>query len=183
MTLRALPAIAALLGCAAGSETLLPLTAVPAGEPPPEFVATGAIQAHDRSASFSDWRVVGPRVNMTRSDDGSWSGDIFGKSYVLKPGQGKVSGAGAELYFVRWGREVVVRGTLEGRTVNVRILPGEGIPTAAGIACRFDGNLIDCDRKSAAVRQGIEFRGQAARVAEPPFPQFGLALVATAVAP
>jgi hypothetical protein len=180
MTARTLLLLAALLGCAAGSETLLPLTPMPDGAPPPEFLAMGEIQAHDRSAAFSDWRVVGPRVNMTRRDDGSWAGDLLGESYVLRPGEGQISGAGADVFFVRSGREVIVRGILNARKFSIRVLPGEGIPTPAGIACRYDGNLIDCDRKSAAVRQGVEFRGQAARVAEPPLPQFALALIAVA---
>jgi hypothetical protein len=180
MTTRSSPlaaALAVLLGCAAGSETRLPLAPTPTEPPPAAFAAKGEILIRELSAAFDDWRVVGPQVNMTRSDDGSWAGSLFGKSYVLKPGEGRLTGSGAELHFVRWGKEVVVRGYLQERTVNIRVAPGEGIPTPSGIACRYDGNLIDCDKKSASVRQGIEFRGQAARVADPPLPQFGLALI------
>jgi hypothetical protein len=178
MASRTLPLLATLLGCAAGSQALLPLTPVPDGPPPEGFAPAGEILIRDRSAAFSDWRVVGPLVNMTRGEDGSWSGDLLGNSYVMRPGEGALAGGGADLHFVRWRKEVVVRGTLHGRKVNVRIVPGEGIATAAGIACRYDGNLIDCSKESSAVRQGIEFRGQAARLAEPPLPQFGLALLA-----
>jgi hypothetical protein len=183
MTTRSSPlaaALAAILGCAAGSETLLPLTPVPAEPPPDAFAATGEILAYARSAGFTDWRVVGQAVNMTRADDGSWKGDLLGRSYMLKPGEGKVSGAGANIFFVRSGREILVRGYLQNQKFSIRILPGEGLATARGIACRFDGNLIDCEKKSASERQGIEFRGQAALVAEPPLPQFALALIAAA---
>ena len=181
MTTRSSPlaaAIAVILGCAAGSETLLPLTPVPAEPPTDAFAAKGEILIRESSAAFDDWRVVGPQVNMTRGADGAWAGSLFGQSYVMKPGEGKLSGSGAELYFVRWGNELVVRGYLQGRTVNIRLAPGVGIPTPAGIACRYDGNLIDCEKKSSSVRQGIEFRGEAARVSSPPLPQFALALVA-----
>ncbi|HSN93206.1 MAG TPA: hypothetical protein VLS93_18395 [Anaeromyxobacteraceae bacterium] len=175
-------ALALFLGCAGPGESLLPLTQVPAEPPPDRFVAKGEIQTRDRSAAFDDWRVVGPLVNMTRDDDGNWRGDLLGRDYVMKPGPGRLAGSGAELYFVRWGNEVVVRGHLLERRVVIRILPGEGLPTPSGIACRFDGNLIDCSKKSASVRQGVELRGQAANVAEPPLPQFALALVAAAIA-
>lgn len=71
-----------------------------------------------------------------------------------------------------------MRGHVGGRGINVRVQPGDGMPIPSGIACRYEGNLVDCDKQSSSVRTGIELRGLAARTRDPVMPQFGLALLA-----
>jgi hypothetical protein len=132
----------------------------------------------DSSAAFSEWRVVGPHVNLTRREDGIWAGDIAQTNVVLTPSDGRLSGANADLHFLRWGGEVVVRGHLAGRAINIRIQPGDGMPIPDGIACRYEGNLVDCDKQAASMRPGIKLLGLATRTRDPVMPQFGLALVA-----
>jgi len=175
----ALPLLTALLACAtASSEALLGLTPVPESSPDLDFQAMGEVLTRDSSAAFSDWRVVGPHVNLTRQEDGTWAGDIAQTNVVLTSSVGRLSGANADLHFLRWGDEVVVRGHLAGRGINIRLRPGDGMPISGGIACRYEGNLVDCDRQSATVRPGIELRGLAARTRNPVMPQLGLALLA-----
>ncbi len=72
----------------------------------------------------------------------------------------------------------MVRGHIGGRGINVRVQPGDGMPALGGIACRYEGNLVDCDEQSSSMRTGIELRGLAARTRDPVMPQFGLALLA-----
>jgi hypothetical protein len=176
----ALTSLSALsLACAtASSEARLALTPVPEAPPDLDFQATGEVLTRDSSAAFNDWRVVGPHVNLTRREDGTWAGDIAHVNVVLTPSDGRLSGANADLHFLRWGNEVVVRGHVGGRGINVRVQPGDGMPIPDGIACRYEGNLVDCDKQSSSVRTGIELRGLAARTRDPVMPQFGLALLA-----
>ena len=176
----ALPSLTALsLACAsATAESRLPLTPVPAAPPDPEFRATGEVVGRGSSAAFDDWRVVGPKVNLTRRGDGTWAGDLGGTEVLLTPSDGRLSGAGADLHFLLRDGVVLVRGRVGGRDINVRLQPGDGLPTARGIACRYEGNLVNCDSAAAAERPGIELRGLAARTRDPVMPQLGLALVA-----
>ena len=68
MTAR-IPLLAAVLlslSCAGGQTVRLPLSPVPPGAPDEEFEPTGEVQTRGESTAFNDWRVVGPRVNLTR---------------------------------------------------------------------------------------------------------------------
>jgi hypothetical protein len=172
-------ALALLASCATGGATaVIPLSPVPADPPDPEFVSTGEVQLGERSAAFDDWRVVGPNVNMVRRPDGSWAGSIFRQDVSLSAGEGSLLGADASLHFVRWGGEVIVRGTIAGRKVQARLIPGEGVLTRAGILCRLDVNVVDCRTASHDFTHGVELRGRAARTSDPLMPQLGLALLA-----
>jgi hypothetical protein len=176
----ALPSLTALsLACASATpESRLALTPVPTAPPDPDFRATGEVVSRDSSAAFNDWRVVGPKVNLTRRGDGTWAGDLGGADVLLTPSEGRLSGAAADLHFLLRDGQILVRGRVGGRDINIRLQPGDGIPTSGGIACRYEGNLVNCDAKAAAERPGIELRGLAARTRDPVMPQLGLALVA-----
>lgn len=182
MVLRlALPSLTALsLACATASpEYRLELTPVPDAPPGEGFRATGEVLTHDSSAAFDDWRVVGPQVNLTRRPDGTWAGDIAQASVILVPSDGRLSGADADLHFLRRGNELMVRGRISGRTISILVQVGDGLPTSGGIACRYARqDLVDCDRQASSMGAGIELRGLAARTRDPVMPQFGLALIA-----
>lgn len=166
------------LGCAAGGATRhLPLSAVPAEPMEEEFVPTGELQTRVGSSAFNAWRVVGPRINMTRRPDGSWAGTLVGRSYILKPGDGRLSAPGADLHFVRWGEEIVVMGNLGDLRIRLRFHPGPGLPAQGGKVCRFSGNLVDCRRDETRQSAGIRLTGEAAALDEPVMPQLGLALI------
>ncbi len=181
MTPRILAPLAGLaLACAGASHPPYPLTPVP-GEPPREpFVATGEVLTRDRSAAFDDWRVVGPNVNLTRRPDGSWAGSLAGENVDVRPQDGALVGSGAQLYFVRWGDDLMVRGTLGVRSIAVRVALGPGLPTRGGIVGAWAQTSGDCTEKASKEIAGIEFRGVAANLAHPVMPQLGLALVAVA---
>jgi hypothetical protein len=165
------------LACAgAGSQVPIPLSQ-PAGSPAPaEYVPTGEVIVRGRGATFSDWRVAGPTVNLTRAEDGSWSGSLLGRNVSLKPGPGRLTGPGGDLQFLRWGDYVYVRGNLSGREVDVRFKPGAGFAVRGGKVCEAAVATVDC-AASVNASGGAELLGQAA-AAEAPMPQFGLALLA-----
>ncbi|ACL64189.1 conserved hypothetical protein [Anaeromyxobacter dehalogenans 2CP-1] len=172
-------AAALALSCAGASTQPLSLSATPPGEPPEEYVPTGEIQTRGESTSFNAWRVVGPRVNMTRRPDGTWAGTLVGRNYILKPGaDGRLTAPGADLHFLRWGKELAVLGNLGDLKIRLRFRPGPGLPNPGGKVCRFNGNLIDCRVEEARAQPGVRLRGEAADLDQPVMPQLGLALIA-----
>jgi hypothetical protein len=179
---RALPRLSPavlFLACATtapSTETRLPLTPVPQVPPEAQFRATGEVLTHGSSVAFNDWRVMGPHVNLTRRSDGTWAGDVDGTDVLLAPSEGRLSGATADLHFLRREGQLLVRGTIGGRSINIRVQIGDGVRTAGGIMCSLQGYLVDCDPKSSASNPGIELRGAAASVRDPVMPQLGLAL-------
>jgi hypothetical protein len=170
---------AALLACAAGGAQMpIPLSAPPAGAVvPASYAPAGEVVVGDRGATFSDWRVVGPTVNLTRGEDGAWVGSILGQNVALKPAPGKLAGSGADLNFLRWGEYVMVQGSLGGREFQIRYLPGAGTPTQGGMRCRATPRSLDCS-PSGSQGGNAALGGQAARP-DAPMPQLGLALIAT----
>ncbi len=166
-----------LLACAAGSQIPIPLTAPPAGAViPAAYVPTGEVVVNGRGATFDAWRIVGPQVNLTRDEDGSWRGSILGASVVLKPSPGKLFGSGADLSFYRWGDYVMVGGNIQGRNFEIRYLPGPGYPTKGGKICRATPLSLDC---SVADAGGVAALAGQAAGPDAPMPQLGLALIAT----
>jgi hypothetical protein len=171
----------ALSACATSSATtLVDLSPVPDDPRPEEFRASGEIRTSQGSAAFDDWRVVGPRVNLVRQEDGTWSGTILGVDVSARPSQGKLVGAGVNLSFVRWRGEVITRGRIGALSVNVRLVPGAGTPADEGIYCRLDANLVDCRPERQIAYGGIRLLGVAAITDAPLMPQLGLALLAAA---
>ena len=157
---------------------MLPLTPVPDDPWDGDFAAIGEIRTALGSAAFDDWRVVGPQVNLTRLENGLWSGTLLGVDVRARPSPGKLVGTGVNLSFVRWQGEVIVRGNVGGMPVRVRVAPGAGVPTGDGIYCRWNVNLVDCRTGHQAHSAGIRLHGVAALTDQPLMPQFGLALIA-----
>lgn len=177
-SLAAVAAALLALSCAGASTRPLALSPLPPGEAPDEYVPTGEIQTRGESTSFNAWRVVGPRVNMTRRPDGTWAGTLVGRNYILKPGDGSLTAPGADLHFLRWGKELAVLGNLGDLKIRLRFHPGPGLSTTGGKVCRFNGNLVDCRVAEARAQPGIRLSGEAANLDQPVMPQLGLALIA-----
>jgi hypothetical protein len=158
----ALTSLSALsLACAtASSEARLALTPVPEAPPDLDFQATGEVLTRDSSAAFNDWRVVGPHVNLTRREDGTWAGDIAHVNVVLTPSDGRLSGPTRTCTSCAGG----TRWWCAGRSVAAASTSASSPATAC--------------RSPTASPAGIELRGLAARTRDPVMPQFGLALLA-----
>jgi hypothetical protein len=171
--------VALLLACAsAGSQVPIAFSEPGAGAAASaEYVPIGEVIVRGRGATFSDTRVVGPTVNLTRNEDGSWAGSILGSSVALKPiAPGRLKGAGGDLHFVRWESYVLVQGMLGNRKVEVRYKPGPGHASGAGIVCDAAVATVDCTTAPTA-SGSAELKGRAA-APDAPMPQLGLTLLA-----
>jgi hypothetical protein len=189
--LAVLAASSAVLACATPSGAPIPVTTPAPGEvKPPAFQATGEIfsdaQGAGTSAAFNDFRMVGPRVNMTRKDNGQWAGNIGPHEMILSVAPGRITGDGVDLYVVRKNVTVSVQGMYFQRQVWFTIKPGEIQGTTDGGACSFDmtptstaGTFRGGVGCGGNLRQGVlQLTGTAANIESPPMPQMVLALIA-----
>ncbi|MGA8892916.1 MAG: hypothetical protein WB493_15240 [Anaeromyxobacteraceae bacterium] len=192
--LAVLAAASAVLACATPSGAPVPVTTPAPGETRPrDFQPTGEVffdaQGSGTSVAFSDFRMVGPRVNMTRADDGSWRGNVGDREMILKVQPGRITGDGVDLYVVKKvgaTTTVSVQGMYFQRQVWFTFKAGEIQGTTDGGRCSFDLNPgqapgywtggVGC---GGSMRMGtLQLTGTAANLAEPPLPQLVLALVA-----
>jgi hypothetical protein len=192
--LAVLAASSAVLACATPSGAPVPVTTPAAGETkPPVFKATGEVffdaQGSGTSVSFNDFRMVGPRVNMTRADDGGWRGNVGDREMILKVQPGRITGDGVDLYVVKKPGAVPavsIQGMYFQRQVWFTLKAGEIQGTTDGGTCSFDLNPakapgfwtggVGC---GGNIRMGtLQLTGSAANLGEPPMPQLVLALIA-----
>lgn len=139
-------------------------------------------------ASFDAERLVGPSVNLTRREGGSWAGDIAGQNVSLEVSDRRVSGANVDLHLGNDGKKRMVRGNFFGRRLWLEY-------SGKKLSGRFGDCSLSLERRRAGVLEGdvgcveragnlprtahaiLQLAGEAAQ-AEPPMPQFALALVA-----
>jgi hypothetical protein len=198
---------ASLLGCASQQKPASqaaapaepassPATALP-GDEDQGFQASGEIifftaGGTGSSAAFGDRRIVGPSVNLTRGEEGTWEGDLVGQSVRLDTAPDRITGAGVNLYVERVGDAVSLRGIWFDRRISLDLTP-KSVSGRAGQVCS-----VDVERKAPGVYRGslgcvvqdprrkqqasvsnatLRLAGDAA-LDSPPMPQFVLALVA-----
>jgi len=159
------------------------------------FDATGEIRlrasgAQTASAAFNTARVVGPLVNVTRRDDGTWGGDLLGQDLDLHLVEGKdlkVTGTNFLLVQRQSGDRTEVEGLLNGIRFRASL-------DSKSVTAKFGDCSMDLSRKGSIYRGTVgciqpnsslphtdriqlELLGEAGAT-KPPFPQFGIALVA-----
>jgi hypothetical protein len=192
--LAVLAASSAVLACATPSGAPVPVTTPEPGETKPrDFKATGEVffdaQGSGTSVAFSDFRMVGPRVNMTRADDGSWRGSIGDREMIVKVQPGRITGDGVDLFVVKKGGAVPavsIQGMYFQRQVWFTLKAGEIQGTTDGGSCSFDlspakapGYWTGGVGCGGNVRVGtLQLTGAAANLGEPPMPQLVFALIA-----
>ncbi len=170
---------------------LLPLPGAAQDKAP--FEATGEIRLHGygtvgSSAAYDADRLVGPSVNLTRREDGTWAGDLAGQDMDLEISEGRVSGPNVSLTVSRKAGRTEVEGIFFNRRFRVSL-------DAKRLQGRFGECSFDLVRKRGGAYQGdlgclrarsafpattratLSLFGSAADAA-PPMPQFALALVA-----
>ncbi len=192
--LAALAAASVLLGCATPSGTPVAVSTPAPGETKPkDFQASGEVfwdaQDSGTSVAFSDFRMVGPRVNMTRADDGTWRGNVGGREMIVKVQPGRVTGDGVDLFVVQKPGKVPtvsVQGMWFQRQVWFTFKGSEIQGTTDGGRCSFDLNPaqqpgfwtggVGC---GGNMRMGtLQLTGTAADLSQPPMPQLVFALIA-----
>jgi len=175
----------------------LPLARAAAQEPDAPFEPTGEIRFRisggiTTSASVNASRVVGPVVNMTRREDGTWGGDLLSENLSLRiedAGEGKEQKAlGSFFTLVQRPQKdgILVEGQFNGVRFRAEVGP-------KNVKARFGRCSIDAVKKGTVYRGDVgclypgltlpetgravlEFMGELSDRA--PFPQLALALMA-----
>jgi hypothetical protein len=193
----AVAAFAALLACATVERSPPPAEAqLPADEADREFNASGELffltqGGAGTSAAFGGSRVVGPNVNLSRRDDGSWAGDFAGHSVILSAMTDGLTGTGVELHVEARGDTTTIRGIVFEQRVSLELTP-KRIAGRAGPNCSLDlarhapgvfegqlGCIAPAQSRlsgGTVTRATLHLAGDAAAISRP-MPQFALALV------
>jgi hypothetical protein len=186
--LAALAAPLLLSACATVHGVPLQMTA-PTGPKPPQFVATGEIRSSiGKSVAWDEWRIVGPRVNLTRSPDGSWDGTAgpVMSPFHLEVEAGRVSGPGVSLSIEKMADGFVeVGGLFFQDRYWIRVSPEKLNGSTHSGKCSFEFKRVSANLFSGDMACGMEITrvtmelfGTAARFGEPALPQMAIALVA-----
>jgi hypothetical protein len=180
---------------AAALSLLAPRLASAQADPREPFEATGEVRlrltgGQTASAAFNATRVVGPVVNVTRRDDGTWAGDLLGENLDLRSVEGKgqkVTGPNFLLVQSQSGETTEVEGLFNGVRFRATL-------TAKNITAKFGDCSMDLERRGGVYRGRVgcivatssmprtsnavmELMGEAGAT-KPAFPQLGIALVA-----
>jgi len=161
----------------------------PSGPKQDDFKATGEFRSSiGKSAAFDEWRIVGPRVNLTRSADGSWegtAGPMMGAFHLnVKPGQ--LDGPNVSLSIQRMPDGFVeIGGLFFGDRYWLRVSPQMLKGNTHSGRCSFEFKRVaptlftgDIACGMEITRVSIEVLGVAGRAEDPVLPQAALALVA-----
>jgi hypothetical protein len=167
-----------------------------AGQDSGPFEATGEVRFRvtggiTTSASYNATRVVGPAVNMTQRDDGTWAGDLLAENLNLhgKADQKSARLEGNSFTVVQRadGKKTEIEGQFKGVRFRATVDPKR-------VKARFGACSLDLVRKGAVYRgdvgcmvegQTLPQTGNAVldlmgdAVDHTPFPQLALALMAT----
>ncbi len=128
----------------------LSATALPAAAQPDPFEATGELRFHGygaigTSAAFDAQRLIGPTVNLTRRDDGTWGGDLAGQDMDLTVTATRVSGPNVNLILSRKGDRLDVEGLFFNTrfrvTVDAKRLTGRFGECSFDMTRRRDGSF------------------------------------------
>jgi hypothetical protein len=168
-----------LLGCATVAKPPPPIamTPAPVGLVAGEFRPTGEVTWKDltgvsppRRASFDDWRVIGPKVSLTRAPDGTWVGKLGSVEVRLVATLGKISGPGVELALASGEKgSVLVDGIWGGRPVSMVLAKDR-------ITGSLPGRQLDLNDMGAGMFNS--YQGLLQISGPPDMPQIILALLA-----
>ncbi len=141
------------------------------------------------SAAFDADHVVGPNVNVTRTEEATWAGNVGDRNYELKVEKGRINGAGFTLAVERKDGRTEIEGllgtirlrvTMDGKTVTGRygacsfdLRRTEPGTYAGGVGCVPASRRQSPDTATATLRLTGEAAGD-----DPPQPQLALALAA-----
>ncbi len=151
------------------------VTAQPLPETLTEFVPTGEIVLGTKGASFDAVRVRKPNVNLTKRSDGTWGGVMAGTGIDVSVTPKRVTGVGITLVLEESGGEkgTVITGQWQGNTVRFEINSERALIRTG----KFSTTLDRSGENTYGARGEMELKGEAA-LNDPPWPQFGLALLA-----
>lgn len=169
----------ALAACATGGGRVpVPVTPASAGAAPEKFEPMGEVQVAgptSSSASFDGWRVVGPRVNVTRVDASTWGGHLGDQSLRVQVRDGRIQGAGISVAVERSGDVLEIGGVLGEARIRLELSPRHMRGTVRGRT--FEMGATGPGEYSGNGRV-LHLTGAAADLASVPMPQLAIALIA-----
>jgi len=134
------------------------------------FAAVGKSQG----ATFDDTRVVGTAVNLSRRPDGSWAGLFRDRPVDVSVYSDRISGVELKLVRQDTPEGIIITGTHNGNILRFEVLRDKLVirtPTSSYTLPRISEN-------SYGTGGVVKLVGEAGS-ANPPWPQFALALAAT----
>ena len=150
-------------------------TMAPLPETQTEFVPTGEISMAMMSASFDAVRVRKANVNLTKRADGSWGGVLGSVGVDASVTPTRVTGVGLTLVLEESGGEkgTIITGQWQGKIVRFELDAHRALIRTP----KFNATLNRSSPNTFGARGELQLKGEAA-LAEPPWPQFALALLA-----
>ncbi len=148
----------------------------PLPETQTEYVPTGEISLGAMGASFDAVRVRKPNANLTKRADGSWGGVLGGQGIDVSVTPRRVSGVNLTLVLEEAGSEttpMIITGQWQGKIVRFELDNERALIRTPGV----NVTLARSSPTTFGAKGELELKGDAA-LAEPPWPQFALAMLA-----
>ncbi len=153
--------------------------ATPAAAPAPGNEILGEIVAipEGSSAAYGKTRVLGPKVNLTETAPGTWSGNIRAYDGVMEVTSKRISGVSMNIVMDRDGPDWVAQGTWDGKRVRVSFEKEK-------ITLRIDSRYYEMTRVTPDLYAtlprgpGLRVKGDAAGP-NPLWPQFFFAVLSS----
>ena len=142
-----------------------------------EFKPTGGINVRDRSATFDQYRVRGPRINLARRTDGSWGGTVKEQPIDVTVDENTIRGV--DLLLNRSDSKpghVVITGQFQGSIMRFEFDEKEAKVRSGSLSNSFAGRV----EKDGVTKYGpsgpFVLTGEAGTM-PPTWPQVGFALL------
>lgn len=135
-----------------------------------EFKPKGEISWAEGGASWDETRVMGPKINVSRRGDGSWAGEIAGNIIDVNVYPNRISGSNLTMALSKEGEKIVITGQVHAIMVRYEY-------DGKVLLARTGTKSVTVPRTGPNSFGDITLNGEAVS-ANPPEPQFALALVA-----
>jgi hypothetical protein len=143
-----------------------------------EFKPTGEVRVYDRSASWDAVRVRSPKINVSKRTDGSWGGMLGDRAIDVSVTPTRISGVDFTLSRdTSDAARTVITGQFYGKIYRFEFDATQAMVRAPTISFTLQGRVPGKNEIVYGPMQNMRLIGEAG-ADDPPWPQFGFALVA-----
>lgn len=143
-----------------------------------EFKPTGEVLLYDRTASFDAVRVRSPRINLAQRTDGSWGGVLADRPIDVTVTDKTVRGVEFTLSReASEGNRLVITGQFQGRIYRFEFDDEKALIRGPTTSMNLQNRFVSARQTTYGPQQNLVLRGEAG-AENPPWPQFGFALMA-----
>ena len=143
-----------------------------------EYKPEGEVNVRGHSASFDRFRVRSAKVNLTARTDGSWAGTLNQQALDLSVDENSIRGV--ELVLSRVDStpgHIVITGQFQGRIMRFEFDDQQAMIRGALVSNTYHGREVKSGETLYGPAGELVLKGEAGTMT-PPWPQFGLALLA-----